>query len=128
MKTGNAAYDLLFGEPPLGGFPDSTLFIGTEFEVGGCYETWGFVVKRREWHEGGKDGLCKLKTIATHRTLGGVCEKAREVLRGEFKESSVGSGGQTGEKCYRCGENEMAMYHTVDGENKPLCMVCFTKM
>ena len=51
-------------------FPDSTLYIGTSFEVGGTYEDWGFVVKK--WQ--GKDKGFKL--IATHRHLKGVIEKA----------------------------------------------------
>ena len=56
-------------------FPDSTLYIGTAFEVGGAYEDWGFVVKK--WSEG------KLKTIAAHRDLKGVIEKAIRNLNQE---------------------------------------------
>lgn len=51
-------------------FPDSTLYIGTEFEVGGTYENWEFVVKK--WDVVEK----RLKLIAAHRNLKGVIERA----------------------------------------------------
>lgn len=51
-------------------FPDSNLYIGTAFEVGGAYENWGFVVRR--WDTVKKE----FKLIATHRNLKGVIEKA----------------------------------------------------
>lgn len=51
-------------------FPDSTLYVGTAFEVGGTYENWGFIVKK--WDTVKKE----FRLIATHRNLKGVIERA----------------------------------------------------
>ena len=40
------ASDFLYWNPLGGGMPDSSIRIGVEFEVGGCYEDWGFVIEQ----------------------------------------------------------------------------------
>lgn len=100
--------DFLYNNPPLGGMPDQTLRIGVQFEVGGTYEDWGWVVER------------KGKRIAAARTLKAVIEKARQILRQEFEASDK-------TKCHRCGKNEEAMKHQVGDKLLALCMDCFTR-
>ena len=63
------ASDFLYWNPLGGGMPDSSIWIGVDFEVGGAYEDWGFVIKRT--HQQGED------IIATARTLKEAIEKAR---------------------------------------------------
>ena len=42
----NTIEDLLYNNPPFGGFPmGGRLKVFTEFEAGGAYEDWGFVVQ-----------------------------------------------------------------------------------
>lgn len=53
-------------------FPDSTLFIGTGFELGGAYEDWGFGVFR--WTKGG------MQCIASGRSLTDAITRARDRL------------------------------------------------
>jgi hypothetical protein len=48
-----------------GGMPDSSIRIGVEFEVGGCYEDWGFVIE-----ENGKP-------ISSGRTLKEAIDKLK---------------------------------------------------
>lgn len=52
--------------------PDSSLFIGTGFEIGGTYEDWGFGVFRF------KDG--KMNCIAAARTIEDAIKKAQDKL------------------------------------------------
>jgi hypothetical protein len=113
------AMSFLFSDPPLGGFPDSNLLIGTGFEVGGVYESWGFVVYRKKDYA---DGRWKLESVATGRTIQAATDRAREVLRREFYED----GGR--EKCWRCGVNEMAAIQHVGDEKRPVCMDCMVQM
>jgi len=68
-------HDFLYGGHMADGkfrFPDSTLFIGTGFELGGAYEDWGFGVFR--WT---KEGM---QCIASGRSLADAIIKARDRL------------------------------------------------
>lgn len=99
--------EFLYSNPPLGGFPDSSLRLGVEFEVGGAYEDWGFVVER------------KGKTVASGRTLEQAMQKARVNLKEEFAKD------QTAEKCH-CGNAMMIYRQNKDGTRTPLCQEHFT--
>jgi hypothetical protein len=72
---------LYWNVPPTNGFPDSTLMIGVEFEIGGAYENWGFGVYRVRYE---KDGLYSKKIIASGRSLETAIKNAREVLTREM--------------------------------------------
>lgn len=54
-------------------FPDSTLFIGTGFEIGGTHEDWGFGIFRKSGKE--------LKLLASGRTIYEAIEKAKVILK-----------------------------------------------
>lgn len=59
-------------------FPDSTLFIGTGYEIGGAYEDWGFGVFKLI------DG--KLTEISSAKTLDSAIAQARMRLQAELEE------------------------------------------
>lgn len=103
--------DFLYWHTPLGGFPDSSIRIGVDFEVGGAYEDWGFVVEQKT-----KDGL---KRITAGRTLEKAIESATKRIREEWEAK------EDVKKC-ACG-NKMAMYKRVDDKDIPICMECFVK-
>jgi len=56
-------------------FPDSSLFIGTGFEIGGTHETWGFGVFKKV-----ND---KMITISEGRDILSAIEKAKKVFKCE---------------------------------------------
>jgi len=64
-REGDIASDFLYWHPLGGGMPDSSIRIGVEFEVGGCYEDWGFVIE-----ENGKP-------ISSGRTLKEAIDKLK---------------------------------------------------
>lgn len=113
------ASDFLYSNPELGGMPDQQYCIGIEFEVGGAYEDWGFVVYRKVY----KDKQKHLEPLATGRNLESAIYSARKKIRQEFEEKEDKS-----DLCYRCQKNKMAVTHRVGKENKPLCLDCFTKI
>lgn len=59
---------LLYLDPPLG-FPDKTIKVYCEFEVGGAYETWGWVIE----HNG--------KVAGCHKFLDNALDQARVYFR-----------------------------------------------
>ena len=66
-KQKDLATEFLYSNPMTkDGFPDSNITIGVEFEVGGKYEDWGFVINRCD------------KKIAEGRTLAEAIENARK--------------------------------------------------
>lgn len=117
-RKADPAGSFLYADPPLGGFPDSSLLIGTAFEVGGSYENWGFVVYRKKDYA---DGRWKLETVAAGRTIQAATDKARDRLRREFHKNDQK------EKCWRCGVNEKAAIQHVDGEKRPVCIECMVR-
>lgn len=65
-EEGDIASDFLYWHPLGGGMPDSSIRIGVEFEVGGCYEDWGFVIEQNG------------RTISSGRTLKEAISKLKE--------------------------------------------------
>jgi hypothetical protein len=59
-------------------FPDENIFISVEFEVGGHYEDWGFVVTKRKFHEDTQQYT--FETISTGFSLKDALEEAKKVL------------------------------------------------
>lgn len=59
-------------------FPDENILIGVEFEVGGHYEDWGFIVTRRIFHKDTEQWT--FETIATGYNLHDALEEAKKVL------------------------------------------------
>jgi hypothetical protein len=109
--------DFLYWNPPLGGMPDSSLRVGVDFEVGGAYEDWGFVVEQRKFN--GDKKTYDYRTVATGRGLVEALLNARKALKDEFDKKQV-------EKCV-CG-NEMVGYkEEKDGTRIPQCKEHFLK-
>ena len=65
-EEGDIASDFLYWHPLGGGMPDSSIRIGVEFEVGGCYEDWGFVIEQNG------------RTISSGRTLKEAISKLKD--------------------------------------------------
>jgi len=61
------------------GFPDQNVYLGVEFEAGGCYEDWGFIVVRFDYNKD-KDAYDR-KVIASGRTLESAIAKARTSIK-----------------------------------------------
>jgi len=98
--------NFLYWNPPLGGMPDSSLRIGVEFEVGGAYADWGFVVE--------KNG----EKVAVGRGLLDTLQNARKKLKEDFAKKNI-------EKC-ACG-NETYIYKQENDKRIPLCVNCFNQ-
>lgn len=89
-----------FFEPPVGhwrfgAFPPDSLLISEAFEVGGTYETWGWIMYEKSYVDGsampGHGGaVYRLKTFASARTLPKLLEQAEMRMRGIAMASSVG--------------------------------------
>lgn len=104
--------DFLMRHPPHGGMPDSRIRIGVEFEVGGCYETWGWIVERLEYVSESCPSCWQRRTLGTGGTLEHAIAKATETILKELEASKV-------EKCW-CGK-ATAIHQTINGENVPFC-------
>jgi len=78
MKGSDIATDFLYSSPLYGGFPDNNVMIGVDFEAGGCYETWGFVIYKKIFD----DTTMKydLKTISEGRSLEQAIANARKTV------------------------------------------------
>lgn len=79
------ASDFLYWNSLTGGFPDSNILIGVEFEVGGAYEDWGFIIYRKEYvkETGMKTGekpQFTMTAIASGRNLRTAIENARKAV------------------------------------------------
>jgi hypothetical protein len=61
------------------GFPDQNVYLGVEFEVGGTYEDWGFVVVRFDYNKD-KDAYDR-KVIASGRNLESAIKEARTSIK-----------------------------------------------
>ena len=59
------------------GFPDQNIYLGVEFEVGGCHEDWGFVVVRFDYDKS-KDAY-KRTIVATGRSLEDAIKNAKKI-------------------------------------------------
>lgn len=56
-------------------FPDESIKIGVAFEVGGAYETWGYIIYKGD------------QVIATHRNdIEKCCDIAAKKLKKEYEE------------------------------------------
>lgn len=99
--------DFLYWKPPKGGFPDSNIFIGVEFEAC-CHEDWGFVVKQKVGD--------RMVTVGAGRNLGECLTRARQRIREDLENCD--------HRC-SCG-NEGISVNAETGEW--LCMECFSKI
>jgi hypothetical protein len=70
-------HDFFYGKHADGtDFPDSTLFLGTGFEIGGTHEDWGFGIYRKRG-----DGTMVL--LGSGRTIYKAIIKAKKILKCE---------------------------------------------
>jgi len=74
-NTDNEVLNFLYKNPPTG-FP-SNVTIGCEFEAGGAYENWGFVVRKDK------------NIVASHRDLIKCIEIARKRIVEAMSESEI---------------------------------------
>lgn len=63
----------LFINPLGGGFPDKNITMGVDFEVGGAYETWGWIVYRNG------------DIYSCHKNLDMCLKQARDKFKAEQK-------------------------------------------
>lgn len=112
-KPDRVVYDFLYGNPPHGGMPDSQIRIGVEFEVGGTYENWGWIVERLTHAKDSRPTAYTKRTLGTGRTLEKAIEAAKVKILKDLEASDQ-------EKCW-CGK---AMFiYKVEGDKRiPLCM------
>ena len=76
---------LLYGDPPTG-FPDDSLSVRVAFEVGGAYETWGWLVERKEYDSAKKEYYTV--TVACHKYLDECLKLARAAIKKRLSETT----------------------------------------
>lgn len=71
------------GHPRFSSYPADQYMVGMEFEVGGAYEDWGWIMYEKYTI----DGVKSYKTFCTARTLDKLMEKAEiELTKKEGRE------------------------------------------
>lgn len=65
-----------YGHNRFGNFPPEQFMISMEFEVGGTYENWGWIMYEKLYDNNTKT----YKTFCTARTLKDLLEKAEKLL------------------------------------------------
>ena len=67
-----------YGHSRFPNFPEDKFMISMEFEVGGAYEDWGWIMYQKYYDKENK--VQTYKTFCTARTLKDLIEKAEKLL------------------------------------------------